>query len=229
MRQHVLGRDVARGATEGVGAHAVLQHLGKSKVAQLDVALLVDEHVLRLQVAVHGVVLMQVGERQCEAAHVKAGQALIHALEHLDLGRQAAALQVSLGHTVLDNLGLRDQHVHKVTGGEQIKQKVQVHLVLEGGVLADAERMRRVLCDSLLAKHVLRAVRHRRLAHALERVHAARGGLLHNSDAAEGTAAQHPAFLQHHDCVGAGLLGERVHLIQMPYSDHRLVRTEASN
>ena len=46
---------------------------------------------------------------------------------------------------------------------------------LEGGVLPDTEGMRYILGDGLLAEHVLRALHHRRLAHALHGVRAARG------------------------------------------------------
>ena len=48
---------------------------------------------------------------------------------------------------------------------------------LEGSVLANAEGVRCVACDGLLAEDVLGALHDSRLAHALERV-GARGGLL---------------------------------------------------
>mmetsp|Transcript_6810 Transcript_6810/g.12337 ORF Transcript_6810/g.12337 Transcript_6810/m.12337 type:complete len:208 (+) Transcript_6810:509-1132(+) len=121
VREHVFGRHVAGGAAKGVRPLAVLQHLGEPEVAQLDVALLVDEHVLGLKVAVDGVVVVEVGEREDEGADVEARQLLLHPLEHLHLGRQAAALQVALGHAVVDHLGFRHQHVHQVARGEKVE------------------------------------------------------------------------------------------------------------
>ena len=58
---------------------------GEAKVAELGVALLVDEDVLGLEVAVHDVVGVQVVKREHNAADVEARQVLLHALQHLHL------------------------------------------------------------------------------------------------------------------------------------------------
>ena len=60
-------------------------HLGKAKVAQLDEALQVYEDILRLEVAVDNVVMVQVLQGQHYAANVELCQVLIHALQHLHL------------------------------------------------------------------------------------------------------------------------------------------------
>ena len=65
-------------------------NLGKTKVSQLDKALQVDEDVLRLQVTVHNVVMVQVLQSQHNGANVELGQVLIHALQHLHLQCNAA-------------------------------------------------------------------------------------------------------------------------------------------
>jgi hypothetical protein len=49
----------------------------------------------------------------------------------------------------VDDARLGHQHVHEVAARHQVKQEVQVLLVLEAGVLPDAERVRRVLGDGL--------------------------------------------------------------------------------
>ena len=73
----------------------------------------------------------------------------------------------TLGNATLDDLGLSNQHVHEVTARHEVKEEVQVVLVLEAGVLADAEGVCCVPGDGLLAEHMLRALHHPRLAHAL--------------------------------------------------------------
>jgi hypothetical protein len=50
---------------------------------------------------------------------------------------------------VQDDLGFRHQDIHEVTPRHEVKQEVQVVLVLEGGVLAYAEGVGGVLGDDL--------------------------------------------------------------------------------
>lgn len=95
--------------------------------------------------------------------------------QHSELARQARYLggkagppPGTLGDAPLDDLGLCHQHVHEVTPIHEVKQEVQVVLVLEAGVLADAEGVGCVACDGLLTEDVLWALHHRRLAHALQ-------------------------------------------------------------
>ncbi len=64
--------------------------LGEAEVAELDEALAVDEDVLRLQVAVHDGVVVQVLQRQHYARDVEARQALIHPFQHLHLNHGAS-------------------------------------------------------------------------------------------------------------------------------------------
>ena len=46
------------------------------------------------------------------------------------LGRKAGALPGALGDAALDDARLRHQHIHQIAPGHQIKQEVQVQLVL---------------------------------------------------------------------------------------------------
>lgn len=80
MRKDVLWSDVSRRPTEGVRAIALIEDLCKAKVADLRVAVVVDEDILRLQVPVNDVVLMQVLQGQHDAGDVEARQQLLHAL-----------------------------------------------------------------------------------------------------------------------------------------------------
>ena len=47
-----------------------------------------------------------------------------------DLGGKAGALPGALSDAALDDARLRDQHVHQVPARHQVKEKVQVQLVL---------------------------------------------------------------------------------------------------
>ena len=69
VEQHLRRRVVGRAAA-GVGAIAHL--LGKAEVAQLDVALGVQEHVLGLEVTIDDFVHVDVGEREHERGDVEA-------------------------------------------------------------------------------------------------------------------------------------------------------------
>lgn len=84
------------------------------------------------------------------------------------LGGKAGSPPGALGDAPLDDLGLGHQHVHQVPAVHEVEEEVEVVLVLEAGVLADAEGVGRVARDGLLAEHMLRALHHRRLAHALQ-------------------------------------------------------------
>ena len=84
------------------------------------------------------------------------------------LGGEAGSPPGTLGDAPLDDLGLSHQHIHQVSPVHEVKQEVQVVLVLEAGVLADAEGVGCVARDGLLTEDVLRALHHRRLAHALQ-------------------------------------------------------------
>ena len=80
LRKHAVVSGIAEEARE-----EEVWHLGKAKVTQLDKALQVYEDILRLEVAVHNVVVVQVLKGQHYAANVELGQGLIHALQHLHL------------------------------------------------------------------------------------------------------------------------------------------------
>ena len=86
------------------------------------------------------------------------------------LGGEAGPPPGPLGDAPLDDLGLSHQHIHQVTAVHEVKQEVEVVLVLEAGILADAEGVGCVTCDGLLTEHVLRALHHCRLAHALQSI-----------------------------------------------------------
>ena len=77
------------------------------------------------------------------------------------LGGKAGSSPGSLRDPALDDLGLCHQHIHEVTPAHKVKQEVQVVLVLEAGILADAEGVGCVAGDGLLAENVLRALHYR--------------------------------------------------------------------
>ena len=61
------------------------EDLRKAKVSQLHKALQVYEDVLRLEVPVHDVVVVEVLQGQHNGGNVELGQVLIHPLQHLHL------------------------------------------------------------------------------------------------------------------------------------------------
>ncbi len=86
------------------------------------------------------------------------------------LGGKAGAFPGALGDAALYDARLGHEHIHEVAPRHEVEQEVEVKLVLEAGVLAQAEGVRRVARDGLLAEHVLRALHHCALAHALHRI-----------------------------------------------------------
>mmetsp|Transcript_88279 Transcript_88279/g.189529 ORF Transcript_88279/g.189529 Transcript_88279/m.189529 type:complete len:463 (-) Transcript_88279:1163-2551(-) len=71
--QDNLGRHIVRGAHKRVGLG--VGHLGKAHVGELAIAPRVEEKVLRLQIPVDDVALVEMRQRLCDAAHVEAGVA----------------------------------------------------------------------------------------------------------------------------------------------------------
>lgn len=78
--EDVFGGDISRSPTERVRSVAIVQDLGKAKVPDLGVAVVIYEDILGLEVAVDYVVVVQVLERKDDAGDVELGQVLIHAL-----------------------------------------------------------------------------------------------------------------------------------------------------
>ena len=67
-----FGRQVPRRAAHGPGgAHATFHLLGKAKIAQDCVPIFTDENVLRLQIAVHDIVAVQVIEALGDTCQVE--------------------------------------------------------------------------------------------------------------------------------------------------------------
>ena len=86
------------------------------------------------------------------------------------LGGKAGSLPGPLGDAPLDDLGFSHQHIHQVTAVHEVEEEVEVILVLEAGILANAEGVCCVACDGLLAEDMLGALHHCRFAHALQSV-----------------------------------------------------------
>ena len=78
----------------------------------------------------------------------------------IHLGGKAGPPPGPLRDAPLDDLGLGHQHIHQVTAIHEVKQEVEVVLVLEAGILADAEGVGCVARDGLLTEHVLGALHH---------------------------------------------------------------------
>jgi hypothetical protein len=74
--RHLLLTQVLRSAAEGVG-HLLTQHLGEAEVSELDVAILVDEDVLGLQVSVDDAAAVQVAQSQGHLGSVELSLKLI--------------------------------------------------------------------------------------------------------------------------------------------------------
>jgi hypothetical protein len=81
MRENIFGRNIAWGAAEGISAVALIEDLGKAEVAELYIAIVIDENILGLKIPVNYISLMQVFQREGDASHVKAGEVLLHALK----------------------------------------------------------------------------------------------------------------------------------------------------
>jgi len=62
---------------------------------------------------------------------------------------QASHLPAGTGHSLPDDLGLSHQHIHQVPTRHQVKQEVQMVLVLKCCILPDAEWVCCVLGDGL--------------------------------------------------------------------------------
>ena len=56
-------------------------------------------------------------------------------LEHLGFGSEAAAFELALWHSLFDHLRLCYKHVHQIAACHEVKQEVQMVLVLERCVL----------------------------------------------------------------------------------------------
>eukprot|EP00955_Chlamydomonas_euryale_P056379 356396-Chlamydomonas_euryale.AAC.2 len=91
-----LWRHIPRRAAKRVGAAAWLHDLCKPEVAELGVALRVDEHVLRLEVAEHKVVVVQVLQRQHDRRNVKLCQWFLHALVGEASGGRGGRVRVGM-------------------------------------------------------------------------------------------------------------------------------------
>lgn len=78
--QNDLGREVLRGAAEG--PRATLHPFGEPEVGDLQVALAVDQQVLRLQVPVNEVQIVQIFEREHDLSRVKPGMSLTANTRH---------------------------------------------------------------------------------------------------------------------------------------------------
>jgi hypothetical protein len=74
----------------------------------------------------------------------------------------------ALRNAAFDDFGLRNQHIHQVTSSHQVEEEVQVVLVLEAGILANAKRVGCVAGDGLLAHDMLRTLHYSRLSHPLQ-------------------------------------------------------------
>mmetsp|Transcript_24197 Transcript_24197/g.63890 ORF Transcript_24197/g.63890 Transcript_24197/m.63890 type:complete len:496 (-) Transcript_24197:329-1816(-) len=179
--QDDLGREVLGRAADGPRALVRRDDLGEAKVDNLEVAVLVDEQILGLEVAVGDEVVVQVLEGEGDVGRVEGDVRL----------RELAAL-------ALDDIG---EHREELSPLNEVEEQVEVLRVLEGatqleqeGVVADAEQVT-LLLDVLrlvLGEDVL-------LRHHLERI--ARVGLLPMGEldtavAADAEGLDHREFLE---------------------------------
>ena len=122
-----LGRQVLGGAAERVRFHIVglLHDLSKTKVCQHDVAVVVNENVLRLQIPVDNVRLVQVAEGKGDLCSVKLCLFLREALLFRQVFEQFATLHEL--HDKVDAVGLLKDVVH--TDDERMVHLVQNQLL----------------------------------------------------------------------------------------------------
>lgn len=81
---------------------------------------------------------------------------------------KAGLAEESLGDATFDDLGLSNKDVHQVSARHEVKEEIQVVLVLEAGVLSYTKGVGCVPGDRLLAHHVLWTLHHRCLPHLFE-------------------------------------------------------------
>merc|ERR1719215_1019171 len=87
--QQNLGSDVFRSAAQGVGS--VLNDLCEAKVGQLHVAIVIDEDVLRLEIAVNDVVVMAILEDRCYLRSVEHRRVVVEAACFPEVRKELAA------------------------------------------------------------------------------------------------------------------------------------------
>mmetsp|Transcript_38597 Transcript_38597/g.90238 ORF Transcript_38597/g.90238 Transcript_38597/m.90238 type:complete len:465 (-) Transcript_38597:1410-2804(-) len=160
-----LGGEVLRGAAQG--PRAVGDDLGEAEIDHLEVALLVDEQVLGLEVAVD----------DFEAVHVRE--------DRHDLRRVEARVLVGQRR-------LGGEQREELAAERNLEQHVELALVLVCGDELQDEGVVHHREDLLLVHHVLLLLHldHLGLAHALERVGLDRRLVHHQLDAAEGAHAE---------------------------------------
>lgn len=100
-----LGGQVLGGPAEGVGldgpiVFTVTEALGKAKVDELDVAVLIQEEVLRLEVAVGdaALLLVEVLQHEDDLGGVEAGDGFVEAAQLAQVRKQLAARDVVEEH-----------------------------------------------------------------------------------------------------------------------------------
>mmetsp|Transcript_114833 Transcript_114833/g.278751 ORF Transcript_114833/g.278751 Transcript_114833/m.278751 type:complete len:254 (+) Transcript_114833:448-1209(+) len=172
LAEHQLGRQVLGCAAQRVGA--VLDVLGETEVYNLDVACLVDEQVLGLEVAIQDLARVQVVERVEHTRGVEASVA--------DLDGATGALQA----------------VEQLAALNQFEQHVQAMLVLVGLEHLQDERVADRLQDALLVHDVrLLAQRHNlALLQHLQRICLLIGLVAHQLHPPKRACSQGGALLQ---------------------------------
>lgn len=103
-----LGRQVIGRATEGVGLGVSFEHLSEAEVSQADVAILVHQNVLRLQVTVDDVLLVQVTQGHSDLDCVESGPLFV---EPRDLPQVHEKLATTDKSHDEENLLLRLEHI----------------------------------------------------------------------------------------------------------------------
>lgn len=124
-----LGGQVIGGAAHG--PRNVGHFLGKAKIDELDVTIRIEQNVLRLQVAVRNIALVQVLERHDDLGRIKPDGVLIKPL-------------------------LLAQNAEHLAARDVFHDKEEVGVVLEGVPETDKERMVDIVEDRLFVVDVLR-------------------------------------------------------------------------
>ena len=136
--------------------------LGEPEVAQLGASVPREQNVLRLQIPVHDVVVVQILKRQGNGGDVVPRDIFGHAPEHLYFRRE-----VFRGVPDGFHRSKRGERVHQVAPVHEIQQEIQIPLILERAVHLHAEPVFYFEGNAAFAKHVFGGGHDGGFAHAL--------------------------------------------------------------
>lgn len=128
-----LGSEVIRRTTKSPGN--VRNFLGKTKISNLEMAMSVQEQILRLEIAVDDVHAVEIIQCQCDLCSVEFGHRVGEALRKVVSREFNTSIQTPMAYLRLS------QQTEKLTALDEIHDHVQVLGVLESAPEGDQERV----------------------------------------------------------------------------------------